>query len=89
MIGPDGKVQTRAELLADLRSGALKVASSANDDMKVRVYPAAAVVTYRNFDKRTYKGTESSGQYRRTDVFVKKGARWLIVASQGTRVPEN
>ena len=88
MIGPDGAVQSRAELLADIRTGALKMDSSANDEMKVQVFAHAAVVTYRSTDKGTYKGADISGQYRWTDVFVKKGPNWLIVATQVTPIPK-
>jgi opacity protein-like surface antigen len=87
-IGPDGTVQDRAQWLADLKSGALKMASSANDQFKVQVYGKAAVVTYRSTDKGTYKGVDISGQYRWTDVFVKKGTRWLVVATHGTPIPK-
>jgi hypothetical protein len=85
-VGPDGNVQDRAKWIADMKSGALKMASSANDEFKVQVHGKAAVVTYRSTDKGTYNGRDISGQYRWTDVFVKKGTRWLIVASQGTPI---
>ena len=85
-IGPDGTVQNRAEWVADMKSGALKMASSANDEFKIQVHGNAAVVTYRSTDKGTYNGMDISGQYRWTDVFVKKGNRWLIVSSQGTLI---
>ena len=46
----------------------------------------SAVVTYQTTDKGTYKGNDLSGQYRWTDVFVKQGGVWQIVATQGTRI---
>jgi len=68
---PDGSTQTKAEWMADFKNGALKMASSQNDDMKVQQYGNAAVVTYRSTDHGTYNGKDISGQYRWTDVFVK------------------
>ena len=43
---PDGRVMDKAEMMADFKSGDLKIESSKLDDMKVRVYGNAAVVTY-------------------------------------------
>lgn len=86
LTGPDGAVQTKAQLLADVKSGALVLESSEMSDMKVRVHGDAAVVTYATNDKGTYKGQDVSGRYRWTDVFVRRGGSWQIVASQGTPV---
>lgn len=85
---PDGSIQDRAQWFADAKTGAIKIESSKNDDMKVHVYADAAIVTYRSTDKGTYKGNDISGQYRWTDVFLKRGGRWQIVSTQGTPVPK-
>ena len=85
---PDGNVQDKAQWMADAKSGALKIESSKNSDMRVRVFADAAIVTYRSVDKGTLKGTDISGQYRWTDVFLKRGGRWQIVATQGTPIPK-
>jgi ketosteroid isomerase-like protein len=84
--GPDGAVQDKARLIADMKSGDLKIESSTNEDMKVQVHGDAAVVTYRSTDKGSYKGNDLSGQYRWTDMFVKRNGRWQLVAGQGTRI---
>lgn len=85
---PDGTTQNKTEFMADLKSGALKMESSKNDEMKVQVYGNTAVVTYRSTDKGNYKGNDISGQYRWTDVFVKQQGRWQIVSTQGTRIAQ-
>ncbi len=56
--------------------------------MKVQVHGDAAVVTYRSTDKGSYKGNDLSGQYRWTDVFVKRNGRWQAIAGHGTRVTQ-
>jgi hypothetical protein len=83
---PDGSTQNKTQFVADLKSGALKMESTKNDDMKVQVYGDAAIVTYRSTDKGKYKEFDISGQYRWTDVFVKHSGRWQIVSTQGTRI---
>ncbi|HKZ79143.1 MAG TPA: nuclear transport factor 2 family protein [Pyrinomonadaceae bacterium] len=85
-IAPNGMVSDKAQGIADIKSGDLKFESSKVDDMKVRVYGDTAVVTYITTDKGTYKGQDISGQYRWTDVFVKQGGKWQIVAGQGTPI---
>jgi len=59
-----------------------------NDDLKVRVYGDAAVVTGRFTTKETLKGRDISGQYRFTDTWIKKAGRWLCVAGQGSKIPQ-
>src|SRR5438270_6158937 len=69
-IGPDGVTQNKSELLADIKSGTLKLESSTMSDMKIQVAgPDMAVVGYRSTDKGTYKGKDVTGEYRWLDVF--------------------
>ena len=86
-IGPDGATQNKSELLADIKSGTLKLESSNLSDMKVQVAEAdMAVVVYRSDDKGTYKGKDITGQYRWLDVFVKRDGKWQIAIDQGTQI---
>ena len=53
-IGPEGVTQNKSELLADIKSGTLKLESSNLSDIKVQVAdPDMAVVVYRTDDKGT------------------------------------
>ena len=83
---PDGDVMDKARSIADLKSGDLKFESSILDDMKVQVYGDTAIVTYTSTDKGAYKGKDLSGRYRWTDVFVKRGGNWQLVAGHGARI---
>jgi len=86
--GPDGTVENKAQAIADLKSGDLKLQSASLDNSKVQVYGDAAVVTYSSNDKGTYKGKDISGKTRWTDVFVNRDGRWQLVASHGTMLPK-
>jgi ketosteroid isomerase-like protein len=86
--GPDGTVENKAQAIADLKSGDLKLQSASLDGAKVQVYGDTAVVTYSSNDKGTYKGKDISGKTRWTDVFVKHNGRWEVVASHGTMLPK-
>jgi ketosteroid isomerase-like protein len=88
VITPDGSTQTKAQLLADLKSGDLVIESSEISDMKVRAYGDTAVVTYLTTDKGKYKSQDISGRYRWTDVFVRRGGTWQIVAGHGTPIQQ-
>jgi ketosteroid isomerase-like protein len=84
--GPDGETSNKAQNIADLKSGDLKLQSATFDDPKVSVYGDTAVVTYGSVDKGTYKGKDISGKTRWTDVFVKKNGKWQLVATHGSRL---
>lgn len=85
-IAPDGSMQQRAEWLTDLETGNLKLTSSVYDNMVVRLYGDAAVVTYGSTDAGKYKDEDISGKYLWTDVFVKQRGQWRIVSTQGTPI---
>ena len=83
---PGGMLTTKAQAIAMFKSGDLKIESTKIDDMKVQRFGNTAIVTYRTTDKGMFKTQDISGQYRWTDVFVKMGGKWQLVASQGTRI---
>ena len=88
VTGPDGTLETKAQLIADVKSGDLVLESSEVSDMKVRVHGDAAVATYATNDKGKFKTMDIAGHYRWTDVFVRRGGTWQIVAGQGTPVAQ-
>src|SRR5260370_42276039 len=64
-IGPDGVTQNKSELLADIKSGTLKLKSSNLSDMKVQVAEAdMAGLGYRHADKRNSLIKEHAGPHR-------------------------
>ena len=83
-----GVVQTKAERLADAKSGARKIISFHLDDIQVRLYGDTAVVTSRGTGTMQLHGQELSLQARGIDVYVKKGGRWQVVAAQATRITQ-
>lgn len=83
---PDGQVMTKAQVVANVRTGAAKFESSKFEEMRVQLYGDSAVVTALTTDKGTVGGADVSGRFRWTDVFVRSGGRWQLVAAHGTRV---
>jgi ketosteroid isomerase-like protein len=83
---PAGHLFTKAQVVADLKSGTMDFVSFHNDDLQVRVYGDTAIVYGLETEKSSYQGKDISGQYRFTDVFVKRDGRWWAVATHGSRV---
>ncbi len=83
---PGGMLMNKAQSMAMFKAGDLKIESSKIDGMKVQMFGDTAIATYTTTDKGMYKGRDISGQYRWTDVFVKMGGKWKLVAGQGTPI---
>ncbi len=58
------------------------------EDLRVRVYKEAAVVTGHAKWRINYKGRDIDNERRYTSVYVKEKGRWRMVALQVTRLPE-
>jgi ketosteroid isomerase-like protein len=83
-ISPDGKMQTKAERAAEIKTA--HIASATLGDMKVRVFGDTAVVTGTDDEITMKDGEKSSDHYAWTDVFVKRNGKWLAVASQTAQI---
>ena len=83
-----GGVANKKEILDSFNSGGdRQIVSYKREDDNVRVYGDVAVLTYRYQSTETYKGQDSSGDFRVTRIFVKRDGRWQMVSGQETRVP--
>ena len=91
----DGNVVTKAQEIALMKNSPAGAASQSfsTEDVKVRVYGAAAVLTGLFISKGKYesgpmKGRESVEQYRYTDVYLRRNGRWQVAASQLTPITD-
>ncbi len=62
------------------------VESHAFDDLRTHVYGDVAVVKARYRQQATVAGQDRSGTFLLTDVWVKRGGRWQVVARHSSRV---
>ncbi len=81
----NGVVQDKAATMAALR-GHDKVLDLAPEDLKIRIYGDTAIVTGHFTLVQRRNGRVDTFFARQTDVFVKRGGRWLLAASQATSV---
>ena len=83
-----GIVVTKAQELADIRSGGMRTEAATVDEARVRVRGDAAVVTGRATLKGVWHGQDFSGQYRVTATWVKEEGRWRLLAEHASRIPQ-
>ena len=82
----EGKVRTKAEVLAELKAGTIKYQTAKVDDMKVYLYGDAAVVNGRWTGKFVLKGKLTDTVERFTDTYIRQNGQWRAVASQGSAI---
>jgi ketosteroid isomerase-like protein len=84
-IDPSGQTSSKAD---DLHASAdsFVLETFRISDFKVHVYGDVATVTGLNTLTAKASGQDASGDYRFTDVFVKRAGRWQCVVSHITRV---
>ncbi len=87
-VNPRGALRTKAQVLADIKSGEIKITSNELDDLQVRIYGDTAVLTGRSTQKGQLQGQDNSGQFRFTRVYVKREGRWKSAAFQSTRIAQ-
>jgi ketosteroid isomerase-like protein len=84
-INPDGSITTKSKLIELLKAGSFKIMSIDNDEVKVRVYGDAAVVTGLSTSKRAGQGDDIvTRQVRFTRVYAKPKGRWQVVSAHNT-----
>jgi len=80
-VGPSGTVRTKAQVISDFTSGALKFQSIATEKVQVRVYENTAVETGLSTMVGQDKGKAVPRDTRFTRVWVKQQGRWRLVAN--------
>ena len=80
-----GMIKDRARALAEWKASEHRYASYVSDDIRVRVYGEAAVVTAR-VRRASLSDPQNVGQFRHTRVFVRQRGRWRLVATQVTPI---
>jgi ketosteroid isomerase-like protein len=80
-IGPSGTVRTKAQVIADFKSGSLRFQSITTDDVQWRVYGDTAVETGRSTMNGQDRSKTVPRDNRFTRVWVKRQGRWQLVTN--------
>ena len=81
-----GIVGNKKQYLSAVMSNISKTESAVNSEMKAIVFGDRAIVNGLSTEKSSMAGKDTSGQYRWTDVFVKRDGRWQCVTGYATKV---
>ena len=85
-ILPGGVLETKSQLLVDLKSGALTYSSIDVDELSVNIYGQTAVVAGRSAFTGQKDGKPFTGRCRFSRVWVSKESDWREVAFQLTPI---
>ena len=83
----DGRVIGKAAFIADFKTGAFKYTTIEPNDMAIRVFGDVAVVTGGAGMHIVNNGVPADIKIRYTDVHVRRGGVWEMVAWEATRLP--
>ena len=72
----------KAQFIADITSGDLKIKHIAREQLNVRVFGNTAVLTARDSATWLYHGRELAGQYKILSVFSERDGSWQLCAIQ-------
>ena len=81
-IGPLGFMLTKHEWIERLRSGDLQYESLTLDEVRVRVYNDAAILTGRQVQNAAYRGNPIHARFRTMLVFVQQHEQWQLAGLQ-------
>jgi ketosteroid isomerase-like protein len=83
-----GALLSKAQRMEDLRSGNLKFISFGRDSYDLHVYGDTVVMTGRATSEVIYQGKVNKAPRRFTNVYIKLGGQWRLVAHQATTISE-
>jgi ketosteroid isomerase-like protein len=78
----------KAQFIADVTSGDLKIEHISREQVNVRVFGGTAVLTARDSATWLYHGRELSGQYKIIKVFTERAGHWQLCAIQACPMQE-
>jgi ketosteroid isomerase-like protein/predicted SnoaL-like aldol condensation-catalyzing enzyme len=81
-IGPLGFMLSKEEWIARHQSGDLQYTAFSVDEVRIRSYPDAALVTCRQAQQATYRGSSIPGQFRASLMFAQQDGQWRLVGLQ-------
>ena len=85
LTGTDGRLSSRGDVLRDVFDTKVHhITAIEVDDLRVRVFGDAAVVTGRTRGRGRFQDVPYDVTIRFTDVFVRREARWQAVASHAS-----
>lgn len=85
-IDPEGKVLSKADVIANAKSGSVKIEIGRTDDLKVRIFGNTAITTGRWTEKGTTKGKPFEDVMQNVVVLFRDRGQWRVVSDQVTLI---
>jgi hypothetical protein len=82
----DGKVQYKADYLAQLATGTRRNTAITNHDSEIRIYGDTAIVTGKSVQSGGGEQGPFSGSFRFTRTWMWQDGRWVMLASHSSRL---
>jgi ketosteroid isomerase-like protein len=79
--GANGLTRNRAQVIADMKSGAQTFESMSHKDVQIRAYGDTAIVTGHTTLKGQFRGQASLSPTTFTRVYAKLGGQWRLVSN--------
>ena len=88
IVGSDGSVNGREQLLSLIATGDLTHDVMSSEDLIVRLYGDSAVVIAKGVSGGTFKGQPFREIERSSNVFVRRDGGWLCVLTHLSRLAD-
>ena len=82
LTGPDGRVVSKADLIAAIGDATLEEDSLQLDDLRLRLFDNVAILTGHAVAKIRVAGEDYSGSYRGTGILIKRQGQWQVIGVQ-------
>lgn len=86
-IHSSGKLDTKAEFIDSIKSGAMKYSQMDHEGVSVRMLPDLALISGRSAVRVAANAQQLSFQIRFIAAYARREGRWQMVAWQSTRLP--
>jgi ketosteroid isomerase-like protein len=86
LIGSDGRTIDKAAFLAVIKSGELSHDVMESEDVQIRVYGSAAIVTASGVSAGKFRGYPFRELERQSNMFIREGSRWRCVLTHLSRL---
>ncbi|HEU4853060.1 MAG TPA: nuclear transport factor 2 family protein [Telluria sp.] len=88
LVHSDGRVQYKADYVAELRTRTRVNGPILNEDVKIRSYGDTAIVNGVSVQSGVSNGQPWSGRFRFTRVWRQQDGNWKIVSSHSSRIAD-
>lgn len=88
LVHSDGRVQYKADYIAELRNRTRVNGPILNEEVKIRAYGSTVIVNGVSVQSAVSNGQPWNGRFRFTRVWLQQDGTWKLVSSHSSRIAE-